>query len=278
MKTKDDEFSGPKETARFACDAPASPARVRSLAKMIEESLTGILGRPPADHEFTLVVSNLDMSAKLRAHTPEAADAGRALERIARDPTLLRRLPAGRRAPVAKALRQGLEAFKDTDFVIQDGSKRHATRADAILIGALRGIESEPVAPLVLRGTTETVTPILGVMRRVDGSTRLLARLRVESAIREVPLDDSVVDLAIEAVKRSCEVRASVDAVWESAEGDDFSLNSAKSVITGVVLLESVLAGDELLAAFGKIIDADAADAAARMVYEERGIDWQELQ
>lgn len=278
MKTKDDDFRGPKEEARFTSDAPASPGRVRSLAKMVEDSLAGILGRPPEDHEFTLVVSNLDLSAKLRSHTSEAHQAGRVLERIVRDPTLVRHLPAGRRAPVARALRQGLEAFKGTNFLVQDGSKRHTTSADAVLIGALKGIESEPIAPLVLRGTTETVTPIFGVMRRADGSTRLLARLRVESGLPDVPLDERVVDLAIEAVKRGCEVRACIEAVWESAEGNEFSLNAGKSTVTEIVLLESILAGEDLLEAFGKILDVEIADAAAKLAYEERGIDWQELQ
>jgi len=275
--TSDDDQKTPRDAARFETEVPASPARVRALAQMVEEGLTGVLGRPPQDHEFTLIVKNRSMKATLRGYTEEAVNAGRTLERIARDPTQARRVPAERRGQVARALRSGFERFKDTGLVVEDGHKVHKTRVDTVLISALRGIEAQPVEPRTLRGITDVLTPILGVSRHVEGPQRLFAALRVESRLADFPLGSDVADLAFEAIKRGCHVRATVNAVWEASDGEQFVIVPAKSVVVQLVLVDELLEGAELLAALAEFVDPDAADAAARSAYEDRDLDWQEV-
>lgn len=268
-----------KDTAIFECDAPASPARVKALAEMVEASLTAILGRPPREDEFTLVVSNRDMKGHLRAYTEEAAKAGRAIERLLRDPMSARKVPRDRVAPVLHALREGMQPLKTVRLRVRDARRKHETVVDEVLLGVLKGIENETKSEVPktrsLHGTSEETTPLLGVVRHVEGPM-LFARLRIEGAVEEVPLALEVVDAALEAVRLGGEARVNLEATWDLV-GDELRFSAGKSVITRVEHLGQAMSGKELVEAMRELITPDEADRANRLAYEERGIDWRSL-
>lgn len=274
MSTGDEHF---KNAARFVCDVPASPRRVLALAQLVEEGLTNILGRAPTDGEFTLVVSNRNLTATLRAYTPEATKAGQVLEQVVREPTAsVRRIPPHRRARFAKALRLGFENFRDANLHVQNDRRSHTTLVDDVLLDVLSGLEKAQRTVRTMRGSTESVTPIFGVSRRADGQSKLFASLRVDGRLCDVQLAVDVVDLAIDAFRQSCETRVTLDAVWEEA-GDDFTLAPAKSQVIGIELLDHVLSGPEWLPALTELVGAEGGGAAARAAYDARDLDWESL-
>lgn len=274
-----DDSQKPRDAMHFEAEVPASPARVRALAEMVQAGLTAVLGRPPHDEEFTLVVSNRALHGHLRGWTDEAVAAGRELERITRDPTRMRKLPPRRMAHVAKALRTGYELLRSADMRVLSASKSATTPVDAALINSLRGLEADDAEPLRIRGDTESLSPIASIRRRGDGLDGLEAQIQVDPSERGwLPLDAGVVDIALEAFKRGCFVRATIDGVWQSEDGDRFQLVFERSRVVDLTFVDKLLTGTELLDELAQFISPDEADAVAKASYEESGIDWQELQ
>ena len=268
----------PNIVVRFETAAPASPGRVAEIARMVDDGLTALLGRKPSDGEFTLVVHNFQMRVEVRANSSESVPIGRKFERAFRDPTSLRDLPKPQQVAVAHVLRESCSGLKDNDggLTVANQSRSHSTLIDATLIGALKGIEEQSDDGLFLRGTTESVTPVLAVGRRADTPDSFYAVLRLDTGPAvKVPIHHRVVDAAMDAVKRGCHAHVAVSAVWRSTDGTHFPIAPARCLVENLTLLpDRTLSGRELLEELAKFVDADAAEAAGHIAYDERGIDW----
>jgi hypothetical protein len=199
---------GHRPILKIELAAPASPANVQEVARLCVEMLAAMV--PPVDPtsgSVTLVVSNEDLRAELRARDGTGTRAVRRITGVVKSPA--RQRASGEGANVIDVLSHRVGGLIRTGATFKVGNDVIAT-CDDVFAAKLAKAEARTDAPHdVVSGTTSVISPVLRMGRNTEDGT-LSARLRFDDGWHDVEVSEETSSLFWKAAATSdcCE------AVW----------------------------------------------------------------
>lgn len=199
----------------LSVDVAATPARVVKSAQAIE-ALARELDGGLSEESFTVVISNFDLRAELRAHDDRAESALGNVFQTAIDPGKhLADTPRARQ--IARALARLADEFRDDGPTLGLKGQRRRVKLTQRKSKELKAAADVPDPAvdlgLTLRGTSEIRSPVLRVGRLTDGGP-LAARLVLESKPVEVPFESAAMDALLEGLRTGKLQKLTVSAAW----------------------------------------------------------------
>jgi hypothetical protein len=215
-------------------DGPASPARVVVATRLLADAALAAVDRLD-DGELTLVVSNYQGRAELRAWTPRASDVLDAIARVLRDPDeALEQDPAS--AIIAEAIAQRARDFGDERPAFTEGNKRKpfvevspplVENLERAVVKARQGIGA-------FRGTTSVYSNVLRVGRLSEGGA-LRGRVTVRGKNHDLRIADGADSHKFfEAAEARRVARIRLDAQWLRRDDGSFRLDPSGSTLLGI--------------------------------------------